>query len=249
MTHPHALAAQAALHSLREAHGWLLATIEAEAGGATAPRPTGPLTARAAQLRDAGLRAERAERLTAARYGLADTTAGLGASPMPIRPELLDAQALAATAVAEAASLMEQALDAHPAFDAHPTLRSAPGGWWTTTAWMLTVLPYVGHWTAQATARAARIADRSIRQAVGEGASHEPYEARCPACDGYSLVTETAAPPDHRTVLCDLTDCRCTGDECPCGVDERLPGLPHRWPLTSAPALPSEQTIEEGAAA
>lgn len=251
MTHPHNLAAITAVHALREAYGWLEDVIEAEAGGNPTPRPGGtPLDAQAAERRDALLRAEKADRTALTRLGLTDTAASGGVSPMPIRPELLDARATAHATLGQMISVLEYAVDAHPALDHQPAMRTAPTGWTPATQWMLDVLPHVGPWAASAVATALGKADRAVRTAIPERASHEPYSALCPACGGYSLVTETSAPDfRHQTVLCVLTDCRCRGEDCPCGVDEPTPGTAHRWWLTSAPALQLAQVIEEGAAA
>jgi hypothetical protein len=239
----------AAVHALREAYGWLNDVIDAEAGGSNAPRPGGaPLTAQAAARRDALLRAERADRTALTRHGLTDTASSGGTSPMPIRPELLDARAQAHTTTAEMTAILEHAVDAHPAYDHTPDARTAPRDPDAALAWALDALPHVGPWTASAVATAANRADTTLRALLDVPASERPCGIPCPACGGYGLVWETAAPdPSQWTVLCTQRPCPCWGDTCNCGLDPKVPGIPHRWPGETA--LSWAVTITEGVAA
>jgi hypothetical protein len=248
--HPHNLAALAALHSLREAYGWLTEVIEAEAGGAPAPRSSGaPLDKRAQQRRDALIQQERSERENYTRRGLTDATAGMGASPMPARAALLDARANAEQRVDEVIGLVSYDVRTHRLLAWTDHWRTIWPDWWQCrTRWMLVALNGASPYAAQEAARTIGRADATIRTALDVTATQRPCGVLCPACGGYSLVWEGPVnDPSQWTVTCTLRDCRCTGSNCPCGIDPKVGGAPHRWPGETA--LSWAVSITEGVAA
>jgi hypothetical protein len=247
VTHPHNLAAVVAWWALLESEQWIRPTILAEAESGRTGRPArlrSPAALRRLGVLAAAARAElAADRIAAGRAGLTDTAKGLGNTPAPIRPELLDAQSVNGLAcmdllqlIGEAASdRLDNAIDPRTVVD----LR---------TLAIPDAIRELDQWRALEAGRALSHADQVVRDAVRVGPSQEPYEGMCPACGAYGLVWETAAAdPAEWTVLC-AYGCRCEGEPCGCGLPVRVAGADHRWePAIIAPtctgALRFEQVI------
>lgn len=249
MTHPYNLAAVAAWWSLQESEEWIQPTILAEAESGRVGRPArlrSPAALRRLGALAGAARAElAADRIAAGRAGLTDTAKALGATPAPVRADLLDAQAAAGQAyfdllqlIGEAAcDRLDNALDPRTVVD----LRALA---------IEDAIRELDQWRALEAARALWGADRAVRDAVRVGPSQEPYEGVCPACGSYGLVWETAAGDSAEwTVLC-AYGCRCVGETCGCGLPVRVRGADHRWePAIIAPtcagALSCDEVIEE----
>lgn len=146
----------------------------------------------------------------------------LGASPAPLRVDVLDAIGIVETGVAEMESAVCEWLGLTP----------LPAG---TTARITRIIKLLNRvaahrelagWLCAAARRLNRIAGR----AIGDAEQIHHLKARCPHCDTLALC----AFVDRETVMCVNADCRCTDPACPCQGDRPAR---HQWPLTAWPEL------------
>jgi hypothetical protein len=248
VTHPHNLAAVAALWSLRAASRYLDAHREAAAYTAATPAPA-PVRQRslgALGAWDTLLRQERAERAAAAAAGL-KPSAGLRA---PVSPALLDLHQEIASALTDATILIAHVHRRHPllawSVEWHTVIRAVfhirRDPRWT---YLSVALPATPAAIAAVVARQLSRVDTRIRTLCQVGPDQVPIAAapRCPACGERRLRLQVSSPdPARWTVVCTHPDCLCrgpgqpgAGDACPCTMPERATGVRHIWWETDAP--------------
>lgn len=228
------------LDRLRDAWGWLGALVEP---GRTASAPTPAMSDARAERLEATGHSDRAYRS----YNLSHGMSALPPSPAAARIGIIDAQALVASLVVEAAQLVAAAaqsvyIGGRERQD--DTVRCALD-WLDGPA----LLELRDESIAARVDRLLQRADRTARQAAqcDEDPPQplvDPHTGRppqCPVCGRRSLQRERSA---GRTVVrCISQQCRCAGDAAPgvpgcrCGVEDKLAGAGHVWSLADEPRL------------
>jgi hypothetical protein len=234
MTHPHQLAAIAALSALRHAHPLLAAQARAEAYSSPIPRRTRTVapSERQQAARAVLLRSERGDRVHGARAGLAPA----GASPAPVRAALLDAQVAAETLIGmlcwDVADLLRHQpppyVDARRAHIRYSTFDAR-------CAYLASGVRWVPPAQADRIARQLARADRTVRAVLGIGPDRRPLpgDRVCPACGQTTLRAEISSPDERDWTIACLPPtgrCECLGSQCSCRRPGREPGLAHIWP-------------------
>lgn len=250
MIHPHVLTLTSAAWALRDALSAISEAIESEAitrvrvgPPSAAPRPRrGPRSnARLSAL----IHAEHADRITNERHGISQ----VGATRAPVRAELLDLARRGATLVDElatdAAWIVASSLRRRPllVYGAAWTITARPTGEHPAVAYLRVALPYAP----------PEVADEVLGQLDRE-ADHAwsvlrldrphtlvPGNPPCPCCDQRMLRVETSGPRDTWVITCGAR-CVCAGDECPCGMGTRVPGVRHIWRLADVRATVEQAT-------
>jgi hypothetical protein len=213
---------------LRESWGWLLELVEP---GHASARSAPAVTDEQAERLEALGHSDRAYRDFNLRWGMS----ALPPSPAAARIAVLDAQAIVAVHVLDAARAVATAGNA-----------VYLGGRPSMAASVRNALDWLDHAVdGLRDGQLAETIDTSLRRAdrTARAAAHcldedvEPLRDRCPACGRRSLQRELDGAT--RVVRCVSQSCRCTGDAepdhpaCGCGKERREPGRRHVW-------LPSE---------
>ncbi|MEV7268420.1 hypothetical protein AB0N38_33175 [Micromonospora aurantiaca] len=230
------------------AYGWLLLLTEP----GREPRPAPPLlTDEQRHVAAVRAEAEAADRAANLRAGLSAGPAGA----VPVRLEMLTAQAAAVRAVAALAARVAVAAPVMPfgvpvtagtvvhavdwlAGDGGPSCWAAPAA---SPPYRRGVLVDVADLRLvdqvarglQAAADRARAAAGIVDEAIA------PYPNQpCPACGRRSLQIDATLPQErYWTVRCLSAGCRCAGPGCPCLQRPALEGRPHAWTYAELPRL------------
>jgi hypothetical protein len=236
MTHPLTLHALTALWALQSARGAIDGVIRDEAVQRTPiGPPAGTQTRSSGSLATFGqlLHQERLDRVQAQQQGITQ----IGASPAPVRAELLDAERVALEAVVDAAWLVASALRRRPllVYGAAWALWRADE-WSRATAYLRLALPHCPPAGARDALEVLDSADAAVRSATRLDRPRRlvPGNPPCPRCHQRMLRIETSAPRrSDRVVVC-TARCSCRGEDCTCGMEVRAAGVRHIWPLAQA---------------
>jgi hypothetical protein len=234
VTSPWVLQARTALWAVHQAVGLVPEAIRDEAvtrvetgPPAVAPRRTRTALAAMGVL----LRQERWDR----EHGQAPAgTAPGGASPAPVRAELLDAPALAMDAVVDAAWILASHLRRRPLLVYGYAWRHASQSseWGAAHLYLRTAMQFAAPAVAGEICGLLEGADCAVRSAlrIARDRRQVPGNPPCPCCGQRLLRIDTAPPRPEWTVTC-TAGCRCTGEGCPCGMPAQVEQAPHVWEL------------------
>lgn len=190
---------------------------------------TVPLDAARAALRDAGLRAERADRLATERYrALPSTRPPADLDVVDVRTNVLQT---VHTSVLLARSDLAPWLGHGGVTLGTPPRRVTVSSIHSATSWLADALDHTGGTTAAAIGSELGPAVRRIFKVL-QLDPDEDWRAmgtmRCPAC-GQKTLYRWAASDDRRawTIECRNDTCRCAGPTCPCGRPGARTGSRH----------------------
>jgi hypothetical protein len=203
-----------------------------DARTARVSRPTVALSGRAAQARDADLRAERADRDAAQTYRALATT------PAPANLAIVDAEVETLATIGATAWAIRSDLRQWGRYV--PVIPAAVD---SKLSWLTTMLEQTSPDVVDQAAADLRHAARGLCRAIGlrldDDETWHANGKRCPACGQRALKVWRESPdPREWTIECrgevedgDRTKpCRCAGDDCPCGRPGARAKTRHLWP-------------------
>lgn len=202
-------------------------------------RVTATISAKAAETRDAELRAERADREHAERYR------ALPAAPVPANLALVDAEVDAHATVV--ATIWAVRSDLRQWSRIVPDI---PAPFHGKLSWLTGGLGYTSPDVVDQAARDLTTTARRLTTVLGRRLDDDwnPNGRRCPACTQRSLFAWTVSTDTREwTVECrgQVTDdrghvnpCRCTGTDCPCDRPGARERSHHLWPADRGRTTP-----------